>query len=516
MGRVHPLLAVLFGAAMSASLAPAEAWWFAPFCQAGLFALLPGAGTGRRFLYGFLFGAGWFGAGLWWIYPGIGLGTQAGAPAAALLGTLLLAYLCLFPACAAAAGGALGEGRARPLRIAVLAATWTLADWLRGHLLAGMPMLPAGLAHTGGPLAGFAPLAGVHGVGLAAALCAAALAECIAVPGRTWRGAGLAGVLALAVPAAGQALRGTAWTVPDGESLAVRLVQTDMRQEDKFDPAAEANVQRAYAVTAAAGMADLTAVPETALAVGWHDMPPAWRRAWTAAAGKGTILVGASFSAPARAGLLGDTSNSMIGIRASAPYRYDKVHLVPLGELLPTWLGWLEGAMAYPIGTLVPGAAGQAPLAVRGVRIGVSLCYENQFEDHLAAQSRAAGVLLVASNLAWARGFASAQHLQASRMRALETGRWLMQVSNADGTALVDPRGAVTTRLPPGRGVLAAGVPAMTGTTPFARHGSVPVLMLCALVAAAALLTRRPEARQARSRHPVDRRTPHERLDVAD
>ena len=486
---LHAGLAGVFGAAMGASLAPADAWWFAPFCLAGLFALLPGAGHAQRFAFGLLFGLGWFGAGLWWVIPGIAASTGAGWPLAGLLGTSLLVYLALFPAAAAVAGGVLSQGRPGWLYAAALAATWTLCDWARGHLFTGMPMLPAGLPHVGGPLAGFAPVAGVHGVGFAGALCAALLARYGCAGAGKWRTAdSLVPLLAvLSILAAGHWLRGEAWTAPAGVAVTARLIQTDVAQEDKFDARAEARIQRGYALVAANSPADLTAFPETALSVGWESMPAPWRQAWTSAAAGRVVLIGAPRAVKPVQGLIGDASNSMLGIGGNQLQRYDKVHLVPLGELLPEHLAWLGRLMAVPLGALVPGAASQTPLRVRGTRIGVAICYENQFEDYLALQSRSAGVLLVASNLAWARGFADAQHLQASRMRALETGRWLMQVSNGDGTALVDPAGAIAASLEKGPGILDVGVPAMTGTTPFARHGSAPVLALCALLVAAAL-----------------------------
>jgi apolipoprotein N-acyltransferase len=178
----------------------------------------------------------------------------------------------------------------------------------------------------------------------------------------------------------------------------------------------------------------------------------------------------------------------MFAVGAGVDYRYDKVHLVPVGELLPAWLAWLAAHMSVQYGALLPGAPAQPPLVVQGIRVGVSICYENQFEDYLAGQARTADMLLVASNFAWGRGsHAALGHLQASRLRAIETGRWVMQVSNGGATALVDPQGRIQAMLEPGSaGLLDVRVPAMTGSTPFVRHGNAPLLALAMTLLAGA------------------------------
>ena len=84
------------------------------------------------------------------------------------------AFLALYPALAL--GVAQRVAPAAFLRLALaLPATWALSEWLRGTLFTGFPWLASGYAHTDGPLAGFAPVLGVYGIGLVAALLAGAL-----------------------------------------------------------------------------------------------------------------------------------------------------------------------------------------------------------------------------------------------------------------------------------------------------------------------------------------------------
>ena len=90
------LLALVFGAAMTLSFAPANAWWFTPFCLAGLFLLAEGARPARAALLGLFFGLGWFGAGLWWMGAGLARYTEAGPWLSIALCAGLVIYLSLF------------------------------------------------------------------------------------------------------------------------------------------------------------------------------------------------------------------------------------------------------------------------------------------------------------------------------------------------------------------------------------------------------------------------------------
>jgi apolipoprotein N-acyltransferase len=78
------------------------------------------------------------------------------------------------------------------------------------------------------------------------------------------------------------------------------------------------------------------------------------------------------------------------------------------------------------------------------------------------------------------------QHLDISRMRALETGRPMLRATNDGVTALIGHDGALLGTLPQFRpGVLTGVVEPRQGLTPYARTGNGPVLALLALGLAA-------------------------------
>jgi len=140
--------------------------------------------------------------------------------------------------------------------------------------------------------------------------------------------------------------------------------------------------------------------------------------------------------------------NSKLSIKA----RYDKRHLVPFGEYVP-----LASVLPYqwfiPAGVsfFMPGPD-HAPLEAKAGKLGVLICYEAIFPE-IARQTVSAGAQLLVNitNDSW-YGFSSApyQHLAISRMRAIETGRWMVRAANTGVSAVIDPLGRVVARIPLG------------------------------------------------------------------
>lgn len=127
---------------------------------------------------------------------------------------------------------------------------------------------------------------------------------------------------------------------------------------------------------------------------------------------------------------------------------YDKEHLVPFGEYLPSWLNWgflealLQGVGVYETGTAV------APLRYENLALGMLICYEGIFP--WLAQARVAdgaNILVDISNDGWFEDTpASRQHLYLTVLRALEQNRWILRGTNTGISVVVDPRGRLTAR----------------------------------------------------------------------
>ena len=189
-----------------------------------------------------------------------------------------------------------------------------------------------------------------------------------------------------------------------------------------------------------------------------------------------------------------------VALERAGFYRYDKHHLVPFGEFIPPFFRWFVDLLQMPLGNFERGALPQPTWVWAGQRLAANICYEDLFGEELAASFRdpahAPTVLVNLSNIAWfGNTVAIDQHLNISRLRALELGRPMLRATNTGATAVIDHRGQVTHALPRlTRGHLTAEVDGRRGLTPYARWASRwglwPVWGLCLSVVAAPLILR--------------------------
>ncbi len=128
--------------------------------------------------------------------------------------------------------------------------------------------------------------------------------------------------------------------------------------------------------------------------------------------------------------------------------RYDKVHLVPFGEYLPfPSLFSFAGGLTKEVGEFQRGTSRQ-PLDAGGEQLGVFICYESVFPDDVRQfADHGAQVFVNISNDGWyGDSGAYAQHLNQTRMRAIENNRWLLSATDTGVTASIDPWGRVVAR----------------------------------------------------------------------
>lgn len=509
------LLALVFGMALTMSFAPTGAWWFAPYCLAGLFLLLD---TGGRAAFGIgaCFGLGWFGAGFWWILPALTNFSDAGLVFSFQLTGALMIYMSMFPACAAVLIArcrrtAQPHLTGRLCTSTLIALAFAVSEWARGNLFGGFPMLATGYAHTQGALAGFSPLIGVYGLcflnaWIAAWIATASWQHRVDQVARLWGET----VIAIAlVVGSGILLQQIDWSSKTGRTLAISLLQGNLDQADKFFNAGFARAVRTYLQMAASSRGRLTVLPETALPLEWSSMPPEVALAFQKIAdARDTTIVIGTVKYDANGGSTRDRlMNSAIALfpakAQGVNYRYDKHHLVPFAESLPLGTAWIGKRLGLGMNGLTPGRTDQAALRIDDARVGITICFEDLFDTAVANKARDAEVMLNLTNFAWFSGsYAPVQHLQVAQMRALETARWFVQVSNTGMTAVIDEKGIVRQQLPPDQpGILDGRVQLLAGRTPFMVFGNWP--LLAAALAAIMVAHGRPLYRVQKLRSPV-------------
>jgi apolipoprotein N-acyltransferase len=443
--------------------------------------------------HGALYGLGYFGAGVSWVYVSVHTYGHVTPLPAALVTSALVVYLCLFPAL-------LGYGLKRalpdtaplPLLIA-FAAGWILFEWLRGWLFTGFPWLTLGSSQVDAPLAGYAPLAGVYGVGLAAALTAALL---VALPSRGMRLPAL--LLLCIVWAGGFLLDRVEWTEARGGPLKVALVQGNIAQETKWAPENLKHTLTRY-MTLTFGLAptDLVVWPETAIPAFYDQMQDSLIPQLDAELQTThTVLL---TGIPALDKATWRYYNSVVSLGGEHRFYY-KQHLVPFGEYLPLrgLIGNSLDALAVPNADFSSGGESQPLLEAAGYPVATSICYEVAFAEEIRRALPQAALLVNVSNDGWfGDSLAPHQHLEMARLRAKETGRPMLRATNTGISALIDHTGRVIARSPQFEEAVVTGeITPRQGATPYVLLGNTPVVVLTVLCLLVVGLFRRTGPRQ--------------------
>lgn len=458
-----------FGAAVGAGIAlfaslPPRGWWPLAFVGVALLALALGyAGPARRFALGATAGGTWFGLGLAWMARF----TLPGYLVAVALETAVVALVVL----------AVPPRRGRLLAVppALVAVASVRGRWPFG----GLPL--GGVAHgqVDGPLLSVASIGGPLAV--VALVAAGGVALAALVEGRVV--AALAAALLVIVGIAAGWL-----TRPDmaDPGLRVAAVQGGGQRGIPGVVADEVAVFDRH-IDAAGQVAPpvaLVVLPEDVLDVdGSVDATAEARRvAALAEQFDATVVVGVVEGV--------GTDRFRNAAVAWAPDgaiadRVEKVHRVPFGEYVPARSVVSRFAdLSLVPRDAVPGS-GAAVLDTPAGRLGVSISYEVFFPSRSRTAVRnGAGLLLVPTNAAsFTEPTVPSEEVAAARLRAVETGRWLIQAAPTGYSAIIDPAGRVVGRSELEQpAVLTADVARRHGLTPYARAGDLPLMVLATLL----------------------------------
>ncbi|MGA7305278.1 MAG: apolipoprotein N-acyltransferase [Rhodothermales bacterium] len=457
------------GALLVLAFAPFELYLLAPVCVAGLFWLATPLVPKEAFARGFAFGFAEFVAGTYWLY--ISIHEMGKAPlwmAIPLMGGLVLIMAVFIATSVWAAIGLAQPGWIRNLLI--MPAVWALMEWVRDWFMTGFPWLSLGYSQVPSVLGGYAPLLGVFGVSWLVALTGGALLQGIS----SRRGLLAAGLIIAIIWINGYLLRQVRWTHPTGRPIKVSLVQGNIAQDRKWLPSELGpTLSRYRKLTEQHWDSQLIIWPEAAVPGFYDELADSYLTDLQDEAIKhgSDIMLGILVYKARRH----EYFNAVLSLGGSRHFYY-KRHLVPFGEFFPVpgWVrSWLR-LMNLPSEDFTSGAANQKPLPVAGEKAGVSICYEDAFGEEVISMLPAATFLVNVSNDAWFGGsIAPEQHLQMARMRALESGRFLVRATNTGITAIIDPEGTVSERLPQFQmGVLSAQIQPLAGATVYARFGN--------------------------------------------
>jgi apolipoprotein N-acyltransferase len=497
-------LAFALGALLAAALPPVDLTPVIFIAFPGLLWLDEGStGPWASVRLGYVFGLGFFVAGLYWIAAAlfVDIARFWWALPFAVLG--LPAYLAFYPA-AALGATSLATIRLRlpaGARVCLFAAAWCAAEWARGHWLTGLPWNLLGYAWSGGFPGSLAVLQSVAWIGIyglsVITVLAGALPTLAGVPSlqpmtQARRAApALGAALLILVPMAVGAIR--LQLVPAGlTGTWLRLVQPSIPETLKWDPAAaEANFHRLIELSSGPAEHPLAAVlwPEAAAPFLLERDGP-HRAAVAAAAPRGGYVITGALRADPPPGPPTRLWNSVEAIDGAGVIRarYDKAHLVPFGEYVPF-------SEVLPVGKITPGSidlsAGPGPqtIALPGLpAFSPIICYEAIFPGVVVdEEARPAWILNVTNDSWYGRSSGPYQHFAIARTRAIEEGLPLVRVADNGISGVVDPVGRIVARTGlDSIGHADAPLPAALPPTLYATAGDwffAALLLLCILPA---------------------------------
>ncbi len=424
----------------------------------------PGSGILRRlwpaFVTGWLFGFGYFVAGLWWLGHALMIDAEQFAWALPLAILGLPAFLAIFYGLAAALARLVwSDGLGR---IAALAFAFGLVEWLRSFVFTGFPWNAIGYGMMPTPLMmQSAHVIGMLGVTVLSVFVFAAPAllgtRNGAIPGITLAALLFAAHLGYGYYALNQpepAFRA------DAKAPVVRVIQPDIDQEAKQDTDGDrtAIFEKHLALSAAPPQdggkrPDIIVWPETALPFLLTDNRDALTRIADVLADDQILITGAVRAEDMGPGTPPRYYNSIYVIdgRGQIIGAADKVHLVPFGEYVP-----FESILQnFGIANIVEMPGGFSAAARRSlltlpssIRLYPLLCYEIIFPDEMTPDIAKADAIVNVTNDAWFGNTPGPyQHFQQARVRAVEYGLPLIRSANSGISALVDSHGRLVAGL---------------------------------------------------------------------
>ena len=494
-------IAFVAGAASVLAMAPINAWPILFVTFPVLVWLVDGSAAGRwsgavaAAGAGWCFGFGFFVAGLYWIGYAFLVDAKTFGWLLPVAVTGLPAYLALYTALGLAAARLIWVRG--PVRLLALAATLTVAEWLRGHLLSGFPWNTFGYALSEPlALAQSISLVGIWGLTfLTIAICAspAVLADDPIDTPRPYR-APLIGLVILAAFTGYGAVR--LWMHPTEyvNGVKLRIMQPNLQQDEKFNYSAKERIMARYLRLSdratgpqSSGVRDVTHLiwPESAFPFFLTREPDALALIAGLLKPSTTLITGAVRAAPTAAGApVARAYNSVYVIDPDGSIRgiYDKVHLVPFGEYLPfqTLLerfglrqltkqvgGFLSGDRRRTMD--VPGAPKMLPL----------ICYEAIFPGEAVPRGERPGWLVNVTNDGWfGISMGPYQHLQQARALAIAEGLPLVRAANTGISVVVDPVGRIINLLPLGaEGALDSALPTALAPTTYVTAGDYILIL---------------------------------------
>jgi apolipoprotein N-acyltransferase len=415
-----------------------------------LLVALRGASVRGGFTLGLIAGFIHYAGTVYW--TGATVSTFGGLPV--IVAVLVAALLALYMAAYIAVFGAITALFYRRFHIAGLwlaPAVWASMEYLRGILIGGFPWIPLGNTMvTFLPIAQLASLVGVHGLSVFVAVLNTGFAVASITTGRRRTLAAAISILLIIAASLWGGLRLASNTLTQGAPIRVGLIQGNIAQTDKWNPARAGMILDRYMQLSRQAVdkgAQFLIWPESSTPFYFDEEPEGDRVRGLARELRVPLLLGSDESEPGEPPKNYNSAFMLDPAGATAAV-YRKIHLVPFGEYVPFqrllfFVGPLvEAVSAFSAGTRV------TMLPVEGHMVSTAICYEVTYPSlQREAVLQGSEMLTTITNDAWyGESSAAYQHFEMAAMRAIEEGRYLVRSANTGISGIIDPYGRVLIR----------------------------------------------------------------------
>ena len=432
-----------------------------------IYAYLSYENNRHLFGLGLVFGLGYFGIGVSWVFVSMYNYGNMSLILSAFATLLWVLIMAVFPGFTSfVANKFKTKFNKYWYFLAILPACWFLFEWLRSWILTGFPWVLLGSSQITSPFAGFLPIIGELALGWLL-MVFVGLIVLTSVKSLKVKIISFLTIAVLWVVAT--ELNKIEWTQPNGKYLQVALVQGNIPIRKRWNPNYHQQIVNTYLnETKNLKNVDLVLWPEAALPIRASRLSQNEIKVLDSIVPNGSLI----------SGIVNDTDkiyNSLIKIDHEINF-YNKRHLVPFGEYTPlanNIVGWLMNNLQIPMSNFSHGTNENSVFTVKDSKIASSICYEIIFSNLIRLDAGIANILLTVSNDTWFSGsLAPEQHLAIARVRAKENGKPIIRATNDGVTAIIKPDGTVQARLPIGKlAVLQEKVVAYQGTTFYQKYG---------------------------------------------
>lgn len=486
---VRIAFSLAIGLCIPLSLAPFNIWPLSFIGIMGFFWLQTTIQSPKSaFWLGWVYGIGFFGLGVSWVY-----GSMRTVDTPIAISLLLTAGFCLALAFLGAIALWFHVRFLNKLPLGLVLASplsWLFFEWVREWFLTGMPWLFVGYSVIDLPMAQLASIVSVYGLSLSIALISAGLLIAVSHLRQAKRKAAImpasmsiAAFVALNI--LGLLLPADTWTTPQA-NIKVAAIQSNIAQQDKWKSSQQLKTLEFYGKQIETLKdVDLMLWSEAAMTRRADQIPNFMGQVQSITEKRDqTLLTGV---------VTKDGSNyfnALQGYGMAKGEEYRKQHLVPFGEYVPfdPHLRNLIGFFNISISGMSPALTEQHPITstLNGEPFFMApvICYEAAYPNIVRKLAKDAQLLTVVSNDAWfGDSIAPHQHLQITRMRAIENGRDMARATQNGISALINARGELINYAEQFTEAQVVGTLTLRqGLTPFQRFNSSSIPVLATLI----------------------------------